>query len=83
MTTIVQVANANELCQEYVRITSMLNMVQSGSYTLYATVSSGTLGNLLGTTAQVTVAQANIITLLQNRQTALANQLASMGITLT
>ncbi len=81
MTTIVQVANANALCQEYVAITSMLATVQSGSFTVYATVSAGTQGQALGTTAQVSVAPATMQTLLQNRQTALANTLAGMGIT--
>lgn len=80
MTTIVQVANANDLCQEYVRITTMLNMVQGGAYTLQATVISTSVP-VTQVTAVVAPAQAALTTLLQNRQTALANQLATMGIT--
>lgn len=82
MTTIVQVANANNLCQEYVRITSMLTTVQSGSYTLIAKVTT-TTGIIVSQEAQVTVAQATLTTLLQNRQTALASQLSAMGITVS
>lgn len=83
MTTIAQVNNAYALCQEYTAITTMLATVGTGSFTLYATISPGTQGQALGQTAQVTVAQATLTTLLQNRQAALASQLAAMGITPT